>query len=367
MKNSAIRDNHKKFGLALLINILLPGLGNLLITRSPANFLALFFSILALNSHDWRVILGWYLLMGVKSYIDVYVNPPAKEIRKSSEHSPEFELETIGQGNREFHELRESDERTFHASHDEVESYFEQNLPEAQVAQRQRSPINPSTHSHGGAVGLESGSRDSSYEIKHHYANLHNEASGAGTFSHGAPQPLQNLQPQPQAEKVHFAPVEEKHYSHGAPLPLNQAAKQSESEAESENSIRIPQPEHSLPHKAPVPLNAITALSRDGEEEIVESHHNTHVLLNQQKSIEEVLGDSNIPDKGQTPQTDSEEELAPIMDLYEDSIVTESSPSPFGTSPGPDKVELCPTCQRPRSHNRPSCPACGTPFEQGSV
>src|SRR5262249_10445910 len=42
-----------------------------------------------------------------------------------------------------------------------------------------------------------------------------------------------------------------------------------------------------------------------------------------------------------------------------------SSPQPL--QPHKKHVQLCPTCQRPREHHRPTCPACGTHFEEGLV
>jgi hypothetical protein len=31
------------------------------------------------------------------------------------------------------------------------------------------------------------------------------------------------------------------------------------------------------------------------------------------------------------------------------------------------RVQLCPNCQNPREHNRPTCPTCGTHFDEGFV
>ncbi len=76
-------DNHSRLALVLLLNILIAGIGNLLlISRKPGNLICMLFAIFAWTTGDFRIVLAWYLLMGVKAYLDIYFADPMLKKRR---------------------------------------------------------------------------------------------------------------------------------------------------------------------------------------------------------------------------------------------------------------------------------------------
>ena len=313
-----------KLALVILVNLVVLGLGNLLlIGRTPGNFICLFISLLAYCLHDWRIILVWSLFLDIRAVVDIYIMPAHIARRRTAVS----------------HSCLSADHVHSHEQdHDHVQA-----LPD-------RASYTP-----GHIDGVEENNRFYDFQEANHLS---------GTDHAHSPAPEASVhRPHWHNESVH-------HYSHGDPLPLSalhlspehdQADPAAAAEHSAPGSVRhghvINQEmaKDALLHSQ----QAENHLLPPATQGVVAGHLSESKLAQPQEPL--AGKPVNHEEHQSEPVDDSVQEL--VFDVFGDD---EDLGNP-GNQANHKHVELCSNCQRPREHNRPTCATCGTHFESAAV
>lgn len=392
-------NKHAKFSTAALINLLIPGLGNLATTGlGVANFVCLLIGFAATFQFGFKIKVAWFIVMAIKAYVDIYVSPSMV----SKRHQEELKKLNAGQYAQSHDFASEMD----HAPHHK-----------------------PSSTS--GRAGDHAGSIDheGAYDHPGSYAGSLNHA-GAGEHPEHAPRHAWNAADHMRHEHstgsgVPPASTPDHHESHPHPHPQTHTSTDAVTAAEDYFNVNLPKAHVNHPHPVvhenheaqhhsllpyqPLQLDhSVHPSGADPSEHSQSSHQLLHAEnpLHPDESRLEQHDPNHADEQGEfgfitdiyaDEECDTETSLSPLEDglihqLGEPAaeahthsltpLETGGSPLPqashqlkqvdYGNpehgSPAPvqahkKREQLCPTCQKPREHRRPVCPACGTHFE----
>ncbi len=341
---------HIKLGLALLLNFLIPGVGNiLLIGRTPGNVFCLILCIWAWTGHNPLITNSWMLLMAVKAVVDLYVMPGYLAKRHAealkaghkaaAEGANDGHLRGLstpvddailpGHGYGEHGGASHGD----HAGASSGDHAGAAHGDHAGAAHADHAPA-PSgdhiKHAYSPSQSMHSNSAHASHPNKSmdladdwpetqvpsgqaaHWQNQHGSPDG---HTHAAPQPIHAVLPDPQnhgGPKVGLNAAhstDEHHLSHGAPVPLESLHlphEQAHGDAAAGQQFHLNAVHSNASHPpAPVPLQSLDQLKSHGAAAPISSNqenagkhvepqgeqpHATHGgLVNQQKVLDSLL------------------------------------------------------------------------------
>ena len=383
-----LTSSHARFALAVVANLFIPGLGNLAAGLKVGNFLCLLIGICAWAFFDYKIRIAWCIAVTVKAYVDIYVEPDAisrrhrDELKKRQGHQIDSDQSAshhaVSQRNSDHapaHTYTNQSKDSDHIgnSHAHADSSFHQ-----QSAGR-ASDRPQEIHGHDFSMNQEQ-----VHEPEHHASRPHYDPY-AHHKSEGSHNELVQQEP-----VAHHQSDKQDHLNSPGHRPASDRDAMKEAEDYIQQNIPTAHVNHPKPvdhshdlhreHPALLPYQAPHA--EHSEHHPVESgeHHKLHLQsenpLHVEMSNQETLAQSGefgmISDIYGEEDDDSEAVLSPLADgvvhkFGETPAEPAAAESPHAPVVRKKRVELCPTCQKPREHKRPTCPACGTHFEEESL
>ncbi|MBX9686536.1 MAG: hypothetical protein K2X27_07525 [Candidatus Obscuribacterales bacterium] len=371
-------SNPYKLFFALLLNCLIPGLGNFIfVTRTLGTAIIFALSLWAWTMNNPRIILAWMLVMGIKAVIDIYVLPPLISKRQK---------EQLAKLNfaREQHEAISQKDEHHHLHPGESHSF---GMPE--------DSDHIKAHQKSGELHVHSSDTNS-----HDYHPAYTKKPEQELLKLEIPG-LESEAPEHMKRPSWHQHDEEKH-SHGEAIPLtmlhsNESHPHSTEKADERKLLNQHEPENPLTsqHHEHKIIHPDSPLQNPHELREAFIHENAGVTENEDSGFDGVYDIYDEPDRensiaadpqlfhklGQSPEVSkNKEKPGTELELKIEHKAAEKSEHKLIQqnalaaseereihAPGQRKQELCSNCGRPREQRRPSCPACGTKFETEEI